>query len=55
MGAAPGKWMMVQSLESWKILERGAPAEVDEFAVAVLEISFGVESVERWRFERGDG
>ena len=52
---ALGPWAMPQSLESWRILERGAPAEADEFAVAVLEISFGVESVERWRFERGDG
>ncbi|KAK3301718.1 uncharacterized protein B0T15DRAFT_563203, partial [Chaetomium strumarium] len=46
-------WVMVQSLEAWKILRQGRWEEVDEFARGVLEISYGVERVEGWRFERG--
>ncbi|KAK4043874.1 hypothetical protein C8A01DRAFT_43248 [Parachaetomium inaequale] len=52
--AAAAPWVMVQFLESWRILEAGVPGEVDDFAVALLEVGFGGESVERWRFERGD-
>ncbi|KAK3296381.1 uncharacterized protein B0H64DRAFT_398111 [Chaetomium fimeti] len=48
-------WVMVQSLGVWRILEGGRPGEVDEFATGMLEISCGVENVERWCFERGGG
>jgi hypothetical protein len=54
-GGGFSTWLMVQSLESWSILERAAPEEVDEFTVAVLEITYGVERVERWRYEKGAG
>ncbi|KAK4149662.1 hypothetical protein C8A00DRAFT_46765 [Chaetomidium leptoderma] len=36
-----------------EILQDAAPEEVDQFAVAMLEISFGIESVEKWVFEKG--
>lgn len=51
-GSGPSPWLMVQSLESRGILERAASGEVDEFAVAVLEITYGVERVEQWRYEK---
>ncbi|KAL2194281.1 hypothetical protein P885DRAFT_43547 [Corynascus similis CBS 632.67] len=36
-----------------RILREAEPEEVDQFAVAVLEISFGLESVDKWMFEKG--
>ncbi|KAK4178038.1 hypothetical protein QBC36DRAFT_183650 [Triangularia setosa] len=46
-------WVLMQSLEVWKVLEYASPDEVDEFTVAVAEISRGVEVVEQWLMERG--
>jgi hypothetical protein len=43
-------WVMVQSLEAWRILREGKWDEVDEFTKGVLEISYGVERVEGWRY-----
>ncbi|KAK4233517.1 hypothetical protein C8A03DRAFT_19425 [Achaetomium macrosporum] len=40
---------------SERILQNAAPEEIDEFAVAVLEITFGTGSVEKWVFEKGEG
>jgi hypothetical protein len=54
-GGGGSPWLMVQSLESWSILERAAPGDVDEFTVAVLEITYGVETVEKWCYEKGTG
>ncbi|KAL2144199.1 hypothetical protein VTI28DRAFT_9490 [Corynascus sepedonium] len=48
-------WVMVQSTAGGigRILREAEPEEVDQFAVAVLEISFGLESVDKWMFEKG--
>ncbi|KAK0719057.1 hypothetical protein B0T21DRAFT_60541 [Apiosordaria backusii] len=45
-------WALMQSLEVWKVLEYASPDEVDEFTVAVAEISRGMEVVEQWLMER---
>ena len=54
-GGEVAPWAMVQSLEVWRILEGGRPGEVDEFTLGLMEISCGMENVERWCFERGGG
>jgi hypothetical protein len=46
---------MVCTLDSWRILAEGEPGEVDEFAVGVLEINYGMERVEQWLLEKGAG
>ncbi|KAK4198038.1 hypothetical protein QBC40DRAFT_230808 [Triangularia verruculosa] len=46
-------WALMQSLEVWKVVEYASPDEVDEFTVAVAEISRGMEVVEQWLMERG--
>ncbi|VBB87209.1 Putative protein of unknown function [Podospora comata] len=45
-------WALMQSLEVWKVLEYASPDEVDEFTVAVAEISRGMEVVEQWIMEK---
>ncbi|KAK0663917.1 hypothetical protein QBC41DRAFT_368000 [Cercophora samala] len=45
-------WALMQSLEVWKVLEYAVPDEVDEFTVAVAEISRGMEVVEQWMMEK---
>jgi hypothetical protein len=40
---------------SERILQDALPEDIDEFTVAVLELTFGVEIVEKWMFERGRG
>lgn len=46
-------FVLMQSLDGHKILEGATPEDVDEFAKSVVEISFGVEQVERWLMEKG--
>jgi hypothetical protein len=51
------RWVMVQNSRSAyeRILQDALPGEIDEFTVGVLELIFGVESVEEWMFARGRG
>lgn len=49
---AMSPWALMQSLEVWKVLEYASPDEVDEFTVAVAEISRGMEVVEQWIMEK---
>lgn len=58
LGKGLSPWVMVQSLEAWRVLEAAGPEEVDEFTKAVLEIRYGVERVERvegWCFGHRKG
>ncbi|KAK4235394.1 hypothetical protein C8A03DRAFT_17858 [Achaetomium macrosporum] len=54
-GLSLSPWVMVQSLEAWRILREGRWEEVDEFTKGLLEICYGVERVEGWRSESGAG
>ncbi|KAK4163991.1 hypothetical protein QBC43DRAFT_378951 [Cladorrhinum sp. PSN259] len=42
------EWVLMQSLQSWKLLKQARPDEVDGFARGVMDISLGIERVERW-------
>ena len=48
-------WAMVPSPDLRRVLVQAVPEEVDVFAIAALEISYGIEDVERWLFEKGSG
>ncbi|KAJ4289266.1 hypothetical protein N0V88_007016 [Collariella sp. IMI 366227] len=48
-------WVMVPSPDLRGMLQQATPEEVDDFAIAALEVSYGIESVEKWLFEKGSG
>ncbi|KAK4187146.1 hypothetical protein QBC35DRAFT_385501 [Podospora australis] len=46
-------YMLMLSLKGYTLLDRATPEDVDEFAKSIIEISAGVEKVERWEMLKG--
>ncbi|OIW29292.1 hypothetical protein CONLIGDRAFT_633453 [Coniochaeta ligniaria NRRL 30616] len=47
--------LLLESMDTWGILQDNKPEDVDDFTIAVLEIAYGMDLVEHWVLERGGG
>lgn len=47
--------LLLDSLDAWGILQDNKPSDVDAFTIAILEIAYGLDLVEKWSVKKGGG